>query len=49
MDVVKEGIIPPGYGMLPEEWEDREYPSIEVIRAGCSKNDIPVALPDDIW
>lgn len=48
-DVVKEGIIPPGYGMLPKEWEDGEYPSIEIIRAGHSRNDLHVALPDDMW
>ena len=48
-DVVKEGIISPGYGMLPEEWENGEYLSIEVIRAGRGKNDLQIALPDDIW
>jgi hypothetical protein len=35
--------------MLPKEWDNGEYLSIEVIRAGHSKNDLQVALLDDIW
>jgi hypothetical protein len=48
--VTEQGLIPAGYGLLPEEWEDGEYPSYELIRSGKrSGNNLHVALPDFIW
>jgi hypothetical protein len=35
---------------LPEEWEDGEYPSYEIIRSGKrTGRGLRVALPDFIW
>lgn len=48
--VREQGIIPAGYNILPQEWEDGIYPTIEVIRAGRrGRRDITVGLDDEIW
>lgn len=41
-------LIPSGYGLLPEEWEDMAYPSYEVIKMRHGK-ELWIALPDFIW
>ncbi|KAJ6455394.1 hypothetical protein C8R45DRAFT_1188039, partial [Mycena sanguinolenta] len=42
--------IPPGYGLLPEEWEDGVYPSYEILKSGRrGSKQLRVALPDAIW
>jgi hypothetical protein len=49
-EVTELGIIPAGYGLLPDEWDDGEYPSYEVIRSGKrSGKGLHVILPDFIW
>lgn len=49
-EVSEAGIVPAGYGIRPEEWEDNEYPSYEVIRSNRrGQKDLRVALPDGIW
>jgi hypothetical protein len=47
--LIRERIIPPGYGILPCEWEDGVYPSIEVLRTGRRGKYIQVSLDDSIW
>lgn len=47
-EVRQEGIVPPGYGILPSEWAEEGYSPLEEIRLGRSKT-LTVALPDDIW
>ena len=42
--------IPSGYGMLPEEWEDGLYPTIQVIPTGRrGSKQLEIGLPDTIW
>ncbi|KAJ7683490.1 hypothetical protein B0H14DRAFT_2422414, partial [Mycena olivaceomarginata] len=44
------GLIPPGYGLLPDKWEDGVYPSYEILKSGrCSGKALRVALLDSIW
>ncbi|KAJ7793220.1 hypothetical protein B0H14DRAFT_2393724, partial [Mycena olivaceomarginata] len=44
------GLIPPGYGLLPDEWEDGIYPSYEILKSGRRGGKaLRVALPDSIW
>lgn len=48
--VREQVIVPPGYGILPQEWEDGAYPTIEVIRAGRrGRRELAVGLADEIW
>ncbi|KAJ7436838.1 hypothetical protein FB451DRAFT_1061428, partial [Mycena latifolia] len=43
-------LIPPGYGLLPDEWEDGVYPTYEIIKSGRrGMKRLRVALPDSIW
>ncbi|KAJ7730649.1 hypothetical protein B0H14DRAFT_2409566, partial [Mycena olivaceomarginata] len=42
-------VIPGGYGLLEEEWEDAGYPSFEILKSGRSKKELRIALPDFIW
>ncbi|KAJ7771996.1 hypothetical protein DFH07DRAFT_734170, partial [Mycena maculata] len=43
-------IIPPGYGMLPEEWENGQYPASEILKSGRKgSKELRVALPDSVW
>lgn len=47
-----QGGIPPGYGLLPEEWDETGYPAYEVIgsgRAGNGKKKLTILLPDEVW
>jgi hypothetical protein len=44
-------VIPVGYGIHPEEWEDGAYPQLEQIRVGKRRSgkSINVSLDDPIW
>jgi hypothetical protein len=43
-------IIPPGYGLLPEEWDNGGYPSFEILKSGRrGGRQLRVALPDAVW
>ncbi|KAJ7734873.1 hypothetical protein B0H16DRAFT_1767027, partial [Mycena metata] len=43
-------ILPPGYGLLPEEWEDGIYPAFEILESGRKgSKELRVALPDRLW
>ena len=42
--------IPFGYGMRQEEWEDGQYPSIQIIPSGRrGSRELQVGLPHEIW
>ncbi|KAJ7639839.1 hypothetical protein DFH06DRAFT_1001626 [Mycena polygramma] len=44
------GIVPGGYGLCEEEWEDGAYPSFEILKSGRrGKKELRIALPDFIW
>lgn len=48
--VVEEGIIPAGYGMLPDEWVEERYPDIEVLRTRKrGGKEIRIMLDNPIW
>jgi hypothetical protein len=50
LDQGEESEIPSGYGLLPEEWEDEEYPSVEIIKTGRrGGKELRIALPDFQW
>ncbi|KAG1722056.1 hypothetical protein EDB19DRAFT_1646053, partial [Suillus lakei] len=42
--------IPDGFGILPHEWDDDEYPSHEIIQSGRQgTKELRIPLPDFIW
>jgi hypothetical protein len=47
--VREEGMLPEGYGLLPEEWDDEEYPSYWVIKSGRRGKELRISLPDAQW
>ncbi|KAJ7616812.1 hypothetical protein DFH06DRAFT_1012770, partial [Mycena polygramma] len=48
-EIVRQGVIPEGYGVLENEWEDGGYPAMEAINPGTHGKEIIVALPQEIW
>ncbi|KAJ7635201.1 hypothetical protein FB45DRAFT_670811, partial [Roridomyces roridus] len=40
---------PGGYGVLSEEWEEEEYPEIEVFCPGTRGKEVTAILPRGIW
>ncbi|KAJ7060886.1 hypothetical protein C8F01DRAFT_975113 [Mycena amicta] len=43
-------MVPHGYGLLEEEWEDEGYPSFEIIKSGRrGRKELRIDLPDHIW
>ncbi|KAJ7062379.1 hypothetical protein C8F01DRAFT_1057336 [Mycena amicta] len=43
-------LVPQGYGMLPDEWDDDEYPSYGIIKSGRrGAKRMRVSLPDHVW
>ncbi|KAF8212981.1 hypothetical protein K438DRAFT_1430536, partial [Mycena galopus ATCC 62051] len=48
--VVREEIIPAGYGILADEWEEDAYPIVEILAVGRQmKKNICVSLASPIW
>ena len=42
--------IPSGFGMLPDEWENGLYPTIQAIPSGRrGSRQLEIGLPDPIW
>ncbi|KAJ7764734.1 hypothetical protein B0H16DRAFT_1413551 [Mycena metata] len=48
-EIVRCGILPNGYGVVQDEWEDATYPVMEAINPGTRGREIIVELPRDIW
>ncbi|KAF8146923.1 hypothetical protein K438DRAFT_1495251, partial [Mycena galopus ATCC 62051] len=49
-EVVRDGIIPAGYGLLPKEQVIEEDPDTEILSAGrCMKTKFCVSLANLIW
>ncbi|KAJ7207543.1 hypothetical protein GGX14DRAFT_366075, partial [Mycena pura] len=43
-------IVPAGYGLLENEWDEGVYPSFEILKSGRqSGKELRIALPDSIW
>ncbi|KAJ6470290.1 hypothetical protein C8R47DRAFT_988786, partial [Mycena vitilis] len=50
LELVSEpDVVPEDFGILPEEWEDDDYPEVEVIRPGTKGKELAVILPRDEW
>ncbi|KAJ7037274.1 hypothetical protein C8F04DRAFT_952970 [Mycena alexandri] len=47
--IVQHGIVPAGFGVLEEEWENTAYPVMEAINPGTRGQEIIIALPREIW
>lgn len=46
----EQSFIPHGYGVNEQEWEDGEYPTVEVIQVGRRRSgELHISLPLDIW
>ena len=43
------GTLPPGFGLLPDEWEDDGYPAAEHIPYGPRQRTKEISLPHHIW
>jgi hypothetical protein len=43
------GVLPEDYGVLEDEWEEEDYPEIEVFRPGTKGKVLTVILPRDDW
>ncbi|KAK7012593.1 hypothetical protein R3P38DRAFT_2549489 [Favolaschia claudopus] len=48
-EVIRQGIVPQGYGVRAEEWEDGTYPAMETINPGTRGKEMVIALPRDVW
>lgn len=48
-DVVRAEIVPEGYGMHPDEWEENYYPDTEKLVVGGQRKPITLSLADPIW
>ncbi|KAJ7023809.1 hypothetical protein C8F04DRAFT_969811, partial [Mycena alexandri] len=49
-EAINRELIPPGYGLLPEEWGEEGYPTFEILKSGRrGGRQLRVALPDAIW
>ncbi|KAJ7638258.1 hypothetical protein FB45DRAFT_739937, partial [Roridomyces roridus] len=42
-------ILPEEYGVLEEEWEEKDYLEIEVFRPGTQGKELSIILPRQIW
>jgi hypothetical protein len=43
-------VVPPGYGIQQDEWENDRYPAFEILRSGRKgTKELRVALPDSVW
>ncbi|KAJ7508218.1 hypothetical protein B0H11DRAFT_1704667, partial [Mycena galericulata] len=48
--VCAANILPAGYGLLEDEWDDGAYPSFEILKSGRrGRKELRIALPDFIW
>ncbi|KAF8126450.1 hypothetical protein K438DRAFT_1949395 [Mycena galopus ATCC 62051] len=48
-NVFEENGLPEDYGVCEEEWDQEDYPEIEVIRPGTRGKEISVVLTRDVW
>ncbi|KAL0572531.1 hypothetical protein V5O48_009435 [Marasmius crinis-equi] len=50
-EVVDGGLLPEGYGIREDDWENGEYPSYEHLHTGKKRGgkDLVIQLPDNIW
>ncbi|KAJ7764540.1 hypothetical protein DFH07DRAFT_1016252 [Mycena maculata] len=49
-EVVSEpDVLPEGYGVAEEEWEDEDYPETEIIKTGTNGKQLRIELPRVTW
>lgn len=47
---VKEALVPEGYRVLEDEWEDGEYPAFEMLQVGKKRSgETVIPLPQEVW
>ncbi|KAJ6593136.1 hypothetical protein B0H19DRAFT_1204903 [Mycena capillaripes] len=47
---IQDSLVPEGYGLLPDEWDEDGYPTFEILKSGRrGSKQLWVALPDSIW
>jgi hypothetical protein len=46
---IQQKIVPIGYGVAPEEWENGSYPHFEDIDVGRRRKGICISLSAEIW
>ncbi|KAF8131305.1 hypothetical protein K438DRAFT_839544 [Mycena galopus ATCC 62051] len=47
---IQQEIVPSGYGLLEDEWDEDGYPSFEILKSGCrGGKQLQIAPPDGIW
>ncbi|KAF8147914.1 hypothetical protein K438DRAFT_1625828 [Mycena galopus ATCC 62051] len=47
---IQQEIVPSGYGLLEDEWDEDGYPSFEILKSGRrGGKQLRIALPDGIW
>ncbi|KAJ7758913.1 hypothetical protein B0H14DRAFT_2404259, partial [Mycena olivaceomarginata] len=42
-------VLPQNYGVLEEEWDEEEYPELEIIRTGTKGKELRIILPREEW
>jgi hypothetical protein len=48
--IIEGDIIPTGYGLFSDEWEDGEYPVVETIKVGRrAGKTVDISLAEPIW
>lgn len=49
-EATEDNVAPEGYGVLPNEWEEDEYPSAELLQVGNKlSGETVIYLPVHIW
>ncbi|KAJ7486550.1 hypothetical protein FB451DRAFT_1391460 [Mycena latifolia] len=48
-EITEQNIVPQGFRVQEDEWEDGGYPAAEAINPGTRGKEIIVALPREIW
>ncbi|KAJ6592418.1 hypothetical protein B0H19DRAFT_917321 [Mycena capillaripes] len=47
--LAQPAVLPEDYGILEDEWEEDDYPEIEIIRPGTKGKELAVILPRAEW
>ncbi len=50
VEVCAHDVIPENLGVSPIEWDDDEYPEVEILRVGRRGNgELQISLPQVLW
>ncbi|KAK7063405.1 hypothetical protein R3P38DRAFT_3301282 [Favolaschia claudopus] len=45
----EEDLLPEGYRVIADEWDEADYPEVEVFRPGTKGKEITIVLPREDW